>query len=137
MLKYEVHFDEGNLSSLAEVKVLALQLQTVMFPRQFAVTLCVLPALAVPSPLVSVKKSKNPIPGHYIVTLKDDVDHLAGISSFTSKVDSQSKVTHEWDIISGFAGTFTDADLESLRSHPNVVSTEEDGYAYTQTVVTQ
>jgi len=137
LLKCEMNFDEGNLSSLAEVEVPVVQLQTVMFSRQFVVALCVLPALAAPSPLVSVKKSKNPILGHYIVTLKSDVDRLAGVLSLTSKVDSQSKVTHEWDIINGFAGTFTDTDLESLRSDPNVVSIEEDGYAYTQTVVTQ
>ncbi|KAF9649520.1 serine protease [Thelephora ganbajun] len=55
------------------------------------------------SPLASVKKTTDAIPGRYIVTFKDS------------------------GLINGLAGTFTDADLELLRSNPNVASIEEDG----------
>jgi len=109
-----------------------------MFSKQFvALVLCVLPVFAAPSPLVTVKKTKNATPGRYIVTFKNDVVRSTGVSSITSKIGSQSKITHEWDIINGFAGTFTDADVEVLRSDPNIKSIEEGGRAHTQAVTTQ
>ena len=109
-----------------------------MFSKQFfALVLCVLPVLAAPSPLVPVKQTKDAIPGRYIVTFKNDVARVAGVSAVTSQISSQSKVTHQWDIINGFAGSFTAADLELLRANPNVATIEEDGYAHTQSVVTQ
>ena len=109
-----------------------------MFSKQFvALALCVLPVLAAPSPLVTVKKTKNSIPGRYIVTFKNDVDHSVGISSITSGISSQSNVTHEWNIINGFAGTLTDNDLEVLRSNPNVASIEENGLVHTMAITTQ
>ncbi|KAF9645854.1 serine protease [Thelephora ganbajun] len=89
------------------------------------------------SPLISVKKTKDAIPGRYIVTFKDSVDHDIGVSSVTSKIDSQSNVTHKWDFINGLAGSFTDVDLELLRSNPHVASIEEDGYVYTQVPTSQ
>ncbi|KAF9642887.1 subtilisin-like protein [Thelephora ganbajun] len=86
-----------------------------------------------PSPsIVSIKKTKDAIPGRYIVTFKDSVDHDIGVSSVTDRIDPQSSVTHKWGFINGLAGTFTDADLELLRSHPHVASIEEDGYVHTQ-----
>ena len=109
-----------------------------MFSKQLvALILCVLPVLAAPSPLVTVKKTKDAIAGRFIVTFKNDVVHSAGVSSVTSGISSQSKVTQQWSIINGFAGAFTDDDVEVLRSNPNVASIEEDGLAHTQAVVTQ
>jgi len=109
-----------------------------MFSKQFVtLALCVLPVFAAPSPLIPVKKTKDAIAGRYIVTFKNDVGRFAGVSSVTSKISSESKVTQEWNIINGFAGTFTDADLEVLRANPNVASIEEDGLVHTQAVVTQ
>ncbi|KAF9642310.1 serine protease [Thelephora ganbajun] len=86
------------------------------------------------SPLISIKKAKDAIPGRYIVTFKDSVAHDVGVSSVTDKIDSQSNVTHKWGFINGLAGAFTDADLELLRSHPDVASIEEDGHVHTQYV---
>ena len=102
-----------------------------------ALALCVLPVLTAPSPLVSITKTKDAVPGSYIVTFKDDVVRSTGVSSVTSRISSQSKITHQWDIINGFAGTFTDADLEVLRSNLDVESIQEDGRAHTQAVTTQ
>lgn len=108
-----------------------------MFSKQFvAVALCTLSALAVPSPLVPVKRANNGIPGRYIVTFKDGVGRFSG-AFITSIISPQSKVTHEWDILNAFAGNLTDGDLELLRSNPNVASIEQDGYVYTQAIVTQ
>lgn len=109
-----------------------------MFPKQFvALVLCALPVLAAPSPLVTVKKTKDAIPGRYIVTFKNDVVSTTGVSSVASSISSQSKITHQWSIINGFAGTFTDTDLEVLRSNPHVGSIEEGGRAHTKAVTTQ
>ena len=108
-----------------------------MFSKHFtALVSLVLPTLAAPSPLISVRDT-NSIPGRYIVTFKSDTDGFPGIPSIISNLSPYSKVTHEWDIISGFAGNFADADVEFLRSHPNIVSLEEDGYAHTQIVANQ
>jgi len=109
-----------------------------MFSKQFiALVLCVLPVLAAPSPLIAVKKTKDAVVGRYIVTFKNGVVHTTGVSSVTSGISSQSTITQQWNIINGFAGAFTEADLEVLRSNPNVASIEEDGLAHAQTVVTQ
>jgi len=71
------------------------------------------------------------------VTFKDDLGHPVGISSVSRGISSQSEVTHDWSIINGFAGAFVDADLEALRSNPNIASIEEDGLARTQAIITQ
>ncbi|KAF9648148.1 subtilisin-like protein [Thelephora ganbajun] len=84
------------------------------------------------SPPISVKKTKDAIPGRYIVTFKGSVDHDIGVSSVTDRIDSQSNVTHKWGFINGLAGAFTNADLELLRSNPHVASIEEDGHVHTQ-----
>jgi len=109
-----------------------------MFSKQLvALVLCVLPVLAAPSPLIAAKKTKGAIAGRYIVTFKDDVARSAGVSSVTSQISSESEVTQQWDIINGFAGTFTDVDLQALMSNPNVASIEEDGLVHTQAIATQ
>ena len=109
-----------------------------MFSKQLiAVTLCVLLALAAPSPLIPIRRSQNPVPGRYIVTFKNGVDRAIGVSSLTNQISHHSTVTHEWDIINGFAGNFINADVEFLRTHPNVASIEEDGHVQTQAIVTQ
>ena len=110
-----------------------------MFAKQFVtLALCVLPVFAAPSsPLVPITKVENPVAGRYIVNFKDGVTNPTGISSVTSKLSSQSEITHRWTIINGLAGTFTDADLEALRSNPNVRSIEQIGLAHTASVSTQ
>lgn len=109
-----------------------------MFSKQFlTLVLFVLPTLAAPSPLTPIKKAKHSIPGRYIVTFKTNASNFSGVPSISNRLSPQSTVTHEWDVINGFAGDFCDDDVEFLRGHPNIVSIEEDGYAYTQTVATQ
>ena len=109
-----------------------------MFIEQFVtLALCVLPTLAAPSPLVPVTKTGNAVAGRYIITFKNGIARPAGLSSVTSRISSRSKITHEWDVINGFAGTIADSDLDVLRSNPNVASIQEDGLAHTQGVTTQ
>lgn len=90
----------------------------------FTLALHVLPIFSVHSPL-TIREAEEPITGgRHIVTLKDGVSQEAHIDAMTN---GTSWITHKWDIINGFAGYFSAEDLERLRSHPDVVSIEEDG----------
>lgn len=109
-----------------------------MFSKNLVIlALYVLPAFSVPSPLVKVRKAEEPIAGRYIVTLKDGASREANVNALSRKINGASSITHEWDIINGFAGTFSAAELEALRSNPDVASIEEEGLVHTQTVATQ
>jgi len=77
--------------------------------------------------LLTVSKAKNPIAGRYIVTLKEGTSLAAHISSTKSKIASTpSNITHEFGLINGYAGEFSDDDLNDLRAHPEIASIEED-----------
>jgi len=109
-----------------------------MFSKNLSIlALCVLPAFSAPSPLVNVQKANEPITGRYIVTLKGGASRETNINALSRKVNDTLSITHEWDIINGFAGSFSAAHIEALRSNPDVASIEEDGIIHTQTVVTQ
>ena len=88
--------------------------------------------------LLTVSKAKKPIAGRYIVTLKGEASLAAHVSSTQSKIASTpSNVTHEYGLINGYAGVFTEDDLNDLRAHPEIASIEEDGTVQTCSVVTQ
>ena len=109
-----------------------------MFSKNLVIlALCILPAFSAPSPLVPVQKAKEPIAGRYIVTLKDGASREANVNALSGGINGASSITHEWTIINGFAGTFSSAELENLRSNPDVASIEEDGVVRTQDDVTQ
>ena len=65
------------------------------------------------------------------------VDRAPGVSVITSAISSRSNVTHEWNIINTFAGTFTEDDMKFLKSHPHIKSIEEGGCTRAQAVVLQ
>jgi len=94
--------------------------------------LCVFPAFSAPSPLIKVQKAREPIAGRHIVILKESASRQANIDPFDA-----SSITHKWDIINGFAGSFSEAEVEALKSNPDVLSIEEDGLVYTQATVAQ
>lgn len=103
-----------------------------MFSKSLAIlALCVLPAFTAPSPL-EYQKVKEPTDGRYIITLKEGTDRKFHMDSLSSEA-----ITHEWDLVNGFAGTFDYSKIETLRSHPDVISIEEDGFGHTQTTITQ
>ena len=104
-----------------------------MFTNNLVIlALCVLPAFSAPSPLVTVQKANEPVAGRHIVVLKEGANRQANTDPF-----DPSSITHEWDLINGFAGSFTETEVETLRSNPDVLSIEEDGVVHTQTTVTQ
>jgi len=74
-----------------------------------------------------VSKVENPIPGRYIITIKDEVSLAAHVSSTQASIASTtSNITHEFSLINGYAGEFTDDDLNDLRANPDVASIEQD-----------
>jgi len=81
--------------------------------------------------LLTVSKTEHPAPGRYIVTLKDDVSLAAHVSSTQATIASTaSSITHEFNLINGYAGEFTDNDLNDLRSHPDIALIEQDSVGW-------
>ena len=77
--------------------------------------------------LLTVSQSKNPVPGNYIVTLKKGVSLASHLSSIQTNIASTtSNITHEYSLINGYAGEFTDGDLNDLRANPDIAAIEQD-----------
>ena len=77
--------------------------------------------------LLTVSKSEEPVPGKYIVTLKEGVSLASHVSSTQASIASTpSNITYEYSIINGYAGEFTDDDLNDLRAHPDIAAIEQD-----------
>ena len=88
--------------------------------------------------LLTVSEAKKAIPGRYIITLKEEVSLTAHVSSTQASIASTpSNITHELDIINGYAGEFSEDDLNDLRANPEIASIEQDGTVKTCSVVTQ
>ncbi|KAJ3538910.1 hypothetical protein NMY22_g4972 [Coprinellus aureogranulatus] len=78
---------------------------------------------------VSVESFEGEKTGRYIVLLKEDTtqaDVLSGISNVNS-LELGSAVTHQWDLINGFAGNFDRTTLAALQATPGVASIVEEG----------
>jgi len=88
--------------------------------------------------LLTVSKAETPVPGRYIVTLKDDVSLAAHVSSTKASIASTaSNITDEFNLINGYAGEFTDDDLNDLRSNPDIASIEQDSIGWLCDEITQ
>ncbi|KAF9523111.1 serine protease [Crepidotus variabilis] len=85
-------------------------------------------AFAAVTPLRTIETYKGETSGRYIVTLKSGVSKD---SVFSNARLSRSNITHDWDIIHGFAGNFNEQTLNALRSNPDVESVSEDGIMHT------
>jgi len=110
-----------------------------MFSKQFfAFSTLLLPVLAAPSPVLTVSKAGNPVSDRYIVTLNGGVSLAAHINSIQSSVVStKSRITHEFNLINGYAGEFSVDDLNKLRANPDIAWIEEDGVSRTSFDETQ
>jgi len=110
-----------------------------MFSKKFFILATfLLPAISAPSPLLTIPRTANSIPDRHIITLKKGVSRAAHVNTFQSKrASSPSNITHEWDIINGYAGHFSPEDLEGLRAHPDVASIEHDAIVRGSEIVTQ
>ena len=81
-------------------------------------------ALAIPAFASPVKVESN---GRYIVKLKKGAAKANALAKLNA--NARTRVTHEWDVINGFAGAFDAATLDELRKSPDVEYVEEDGIA--------
>ncbi|KAG6898505.1 hypothetical protein C0993_006380 [Termitomyces sp. T159_Od127] len=79
-----------------------------------------LPVLVAPSSLVQVEKFHGETSGRHIVKLKPGVDR----SSFVFATNIVP--THNWTVINGFAGDFTEEQINMLRANGDVESISED-----------
>jgi len=88
--------------------------------------------------ILTVSKAEKAIPGRYIVTLKEGVSLATHVSSTQASIASTpSNITHEFDLINGYAGELTEDDLNDLRANPEIASIEEDSIVQTCSVITQ
>ncbi|KAI1297985.1 hypothetical protein F5Y03DRAFT_368897 [Xylaria venustula] len=72
------------------------------------------------------------MPSTYIVTLKDDAsaDDVAAAKKHAQ--DQGGKITHEYNLIKGFAVEIPDDAVTTLDSHPSVKGVEKDQEVRTQ-----
>jgi len=88
--------------------------------------------------LIAITPAKEAIPRRYIVTVKEGVTLASHTSSIQSSIESTpSNITHEFDLINGYAGEFHPDDLEALRANPEIEAIEEDGISRTCAINTQ
>lgn len=82
------------------------------------------------SRMIAVQKFAGKVnTGSYIVQLKAGANKY---SLFSEARLSVGVITHDWEIIHGFAGRFDNATLNLLRASDLVESIEEDGIVTTQ-----
>ncbi|KAG5651221.1 hypothetical protein H0H81_009433 [Sphagnurus paluster] len=96
------------------------------FTAVFAAIALAAPVFATPTTLRTVEKFNGKTSGKYIVKLKE------GVSK--SKVFSQlkgAKITHDWQVVHGFAGALDEEALNTLRASPDVEYIAEDGIVTT------
>ncbi|KNZ74945.1 Proteinase R [Termitomyces sp. J132] len=89
------------------------------------------PVIAAPGYLVPIEKVDGETSGRHIVSLKANADK----SSFIEATNIAT--THNWTVINGFAGQFTEDQINVLRAHGDVESITEDGFAQVSMVTTQ
>lgn len=99
----------------------------------FSLSLTVLSVLhsvfAVPTTLHTIEKYAGETTGRHLIKLKPDVDK----TSLVQQMKEAGNVTHEWNIINGFAGHFDDNTLNALRANPDVELISEDGIVHVAT----
>jgi cerevisin len=86
-------------------------------------------ALGAPTALHAIETFDGETTGKHIVTLKQGVNKDDLLKTLKAKVT----VTHEWEVLNGFAAEFDDGTLEELRANPDVENIAEDGVMHTMT----
>jgi len=84
-------------------------------------------SLSAPTSLHSIETYDGETTGRFIVSLKQGVSR----ASLVSQIKQNATVTHDFDIINGFAGNFDEETLNNLRANPDVETISEDGIMHT------
>ncbi|KAI0425558.1 hypothetical protein F5Y09DRAFT_321478 [Xylaria sp. FL1042] len=72
------------------------------------------------------------MPTTYIVTCKDDATPEQVAQAKQHAKDQGGKITHEYNLIKGFAVEIPDGTVSSLDAHPSVKGVEKDQEVKTQ-----
>ncbi|KAF8996963.1 serine protease [Cyathus striatus] len=96
-----------------------------------ALSLVAASVLGSPASLKVVETFAGEKTGRFIVKLKDGVSKASVINNLNATI------THEWDIVNGFAGHLDTNTLNILRASTDVESISEDGIMHTMSNVTQ
>ena len=88
-------------------------------------------SLGAPTSLHSIEAFDGEKTGRLIVSLKEGVSK----TSLVAQIKQNATVTHDFDIINGFAGNFDEETLNNLRENTDVELIAEDGIMHT--MVTQ
>ncbi|XP_006464047.1 serine proteinase 2 [Agaricus bisporus var. bisporus H97] len=97
-----------------------------------ALALLVASALGAPTAIHSIETFDGETSGKHIITLKQGVKKEDLFKNLKAKVS----VSHEWEVINGFAAEFDEETLNELRANPNVESITEDGLMHTMSTQT-
>jgi cerevisin len=97
----------------------------------FALGFFLVSALGAPTALHAIETFNGETTGRHIVTLKQGIAKEGLINQIKQNVT----ITHEFDIINGFAGELDEETLNALRANPDVEIIAEDGIMHT--MVTQ
>lgn len=80
-----------------------------------------------PATLHPVQGFAGETTGRYLVTLKPGI----GKSGLVNQIKRNATVTHQWDLVNGFAAHLDEDTLNNLRANPDVESISEDGIVHT------
>ncbi|KAG5652709.1 hypothetical protein H0H81_004022 [Sphagnurus paluster] len=90
------------------------------------------PTLSAPSPLLDVEQSAGPaVHGRYIVKLKNGASKAKIFKQLRN-----SNVTHDWNVIHGFAGQLDEDAVDVLRASPDVDYIAQDAIMHTLELAT-
>ncbi|KAF9522564.1 serine protease [Crepidotus variabilis] len=84
-------------------------------------------AIAAATPLLPIQTYQGETNGRHVITLKQGASKNGLISKAALPGND---ITHQWDIINGFAGQFNDETLNAFRADPDVESVTEDGIVH-------
>jgi subtilisin family serine protease len=94
------------------------------------------PTAETAAPVLSAAPGGEPIPGRYIVVLREGVDDVPGLAKrLTAQAGGELHFTYE-HAVRGFSLSLPEAALEGLRNHPQVAYLEQDQVMRAVTVQT-
>ena len=89
-------------------------------------------AFAVPTTVHTVHTFAGEKTGRLIVKLKPGVAR----TNVLAHVGDNVTITHEWDLVNGFAGHLDDEALNALQASPDVLSIHDSVFSYAQDIRT-
>ncbi|KAF9459646.1 serine protease [Collybia nuda] len=102
------------------------------FTTLLVATGIIAPTFAGTTSLRAVEKYDGKVTGKFIVKLKDGASKATVIQQLKANA-----ITHEWQVLNGFAADLSVDEVNLLRSSPDVELVSEDGIMHTTATITQ